>query len=208
MYKYPLSCKKSDRLRELLKGEHNIKYASLPQSEKKVGRCYFFVFEALKFPKSRKEAKVNFLSFVEQIVKALKELHDNEIAHLDIRLDNICFNDNDEPILIDLDRSEKVTKLAKFNIYGKSNMYTYKEGWTAENLDWRQLAILLHYILLSDEEVASKRFDYHALDASSSPHDYISKMYSEGNTMCYKSQLHKYFCSKKVKYTGTRLYVF
>lgn len=180
VYKYPLSHRKSENLKTLI-NKCNISYTSLPQSEELVGECFFYVFNALQLPISRKDAKIIFFPFVEQIVRALTELHQNKIAHLDIRLENICFSDNGEAILIDLDRSDKVTKPAEqITDYGKSNMYTHEEGWTAKNLDWRQLAILLHYILLPDEEVASKRFDYHEVDASSSSHEYISKMYREG----------------------------
>lgn len=45
------------------------------------------------------------MPFVRSVVKAIQELHRFNTAHLDIRLENICFNTNNEAILIDIDRS-------------------------------------------------------------------------------------------------------
>ena len=40
------------------------------------------------------KAKKAIVLLVDGIVKALQELHDNQLAHLDIRLENVCFNDD------------------------------------------------------------------------------------------------------------------
>jgi len=54
--------------------------------------------------------------YVEGVYSAIQTLH-NELgyAHLDIRVENICFNKDYKLALIDLDRAEKATiKAFKF----------------------------------------------------------------------------------------------
>ena len=51
----------------------------------------FMTFKRLSFPMSREEVKSCFRAFVVSVCAALDELHSKGIAHLDIRLENICF---------------------------------------------------------------------------------------------------------------------
>jgi len=74
-----------------------------------------------------------------------KELHKKlEVAHLDIRLENICFKESDgefSAVLIDLDRCAPVSKRSDFIMYSKSCMYQKPAGewFTNEKFDWMQL---------------------------------------------------------------------
>lgn len=43
------------------------------------------------------------------LAQAIQEFHQNGYAHQDIRLENVCFNEQYEPVLIDLDRSRRIT---------------------------------------------------------------------------------------------------
>ena len=56
-------------------------------------------------PLTVNEAKQCSIHFVRQVHLAVKSLHDNlGFAHLDVHLENVCFNGQFDPMLIDLDR--------------------------------------------------------------------------------------------------------
>lgn len=82
------------------------------------------------------------------------KIHDDfDLAHLDIRLDNIYGDRNSnefQAILIDLDRSQpKSVKHARsrLEIY-KSEMYRVPDrSWTLDKVDWRQMGIMVFAIL-------------------------------------------------------------
>ena len=68
--------------------------------------------------------------FVKSVVKAIQELHRFNTAHLDIRLENICFN---TAILIDIDRSCSKTDHAShlYLRFSRSEMYKCEsDTWT------------------------------------------------------------------------------
>ena len=113
-----------------------------------------------------------------EAVTAVQELHSSNRAHADIRLDKICFEPaTKHAVLIDLDRSCLMSQVGL--PYANSTMYTrVNSNWTAENVDWRQLAIMIFYILSPGEAVQ----DYHQIEIDSSSHPFISTMFCEGNT--------------------------
>ena len=140
-------------------------------------------------------AKENIVPYVKSVVNAIIELHAAEIAHQDIRLENICFNLTTEvAVLIDLDRSCSCSRKAEITStkYGKSTMYLAPcRLWTADMMDWRQLAILIYYI--SNEDVS----DYHDIVVrSGSP--YITTMFREGKFITHSGTWSKkiFFCRK------------
>ena len=85
----------------------------------------FLRFKLYHPPLSRDSARTNIVPFVDGVIKCVKALHYVDIAHLDIRLENVCFDDQGSAVLIDLDRSTDKTMLIQ-NIprYGKSEMYS------------------------------------------------------------------------------------
>lgn len=81
---------------------------------------------------------------------ALDELHHQfQMAHLDVRLPNICFTSS-ENLEVNLDRWEPV-----FRRYGNtalrrfvaSVMHQARKDWTVDRVDWRQLGIMVHAFL-------------------------------------------------------------
>ena len=54
-------------------------------------RDNYIEFPLLKPPIKREKAKTNLSSFVSSVVFALNELREFGLAHLDVRLDNVCF---------------------------------------------------------------------------------------------------------------------
>ena len=52
-----------------------------------------FKYKALLPPLRVSEAKLHLKDLVNGVVKALNELHSCGIAHIDVRLENICFDE-------------------------------------------------------------------------------------------------------------------
>ena len=105
-------------------------------------------FKLYDKPLSEEEAQRHKVWFVSKVVKAANELHDRaKVAHLDIRLENICLDDdNNRLILVDLDRSRPIFLIAAdvCYLYVKDEMYWGPAGshdWPVSMLDWRQVGL-------------------------------------------------------------------
>ncbi len=113
-------------------------------------------------------------------MEAVNELHDNGRAHLDIRLENICFNESEHAVLIDLDRSVNASLVNYESYGGYSHMYSSEGGeWKAQNADCRQLAMMTHYILTGRAE------DYHyiKIDRCTYPDLFFYTMFTQGKAL-------------------------
>lgn len=108
-----------------------------------VGR--YFQYAIHKPPFSPAEANTCVVPFVKSVVVAIREIHTFGYAHLDIRLENICINNNNDAILIDIDRSEPADKEASvlFVKYSRSEMYQSFSSWKCKQLDWKQLGLMI-----------------------------------------------------------------
>jgi len=111
-------------------------------------RINFFCFKTLPFQLlSTHEAKDCLIEFVDGVYKALTVLHTSFcFAHLDIRLDNICFNHQFQPVLIDLDRAQESMAKGRLlrELYSNSVMYEMPQDLTSDHWlmihsDFRQL---------------------------------------------------------------------
>ena len=114
---------------------------------------------------------------------AIQSLHAAKYAHLDIRLPNICFKPDGTVVLIDLDNYMDSSLLANSILRSNSVMYNYQGRkllpgvaptefpvhWTVQNIDFRQLGIMMQYI-----ENPDLCDDYHWMDLSSISNQYIN----------------------------------
>ena len=106
----------------------------------------YFKFPKLLKPLTEEEAKECLMCFAKGVFAAIKQLHEDGYAHLDIRLPNICIDPvTFEPVLIDLDRGGYCRDIADPEKYEKSCMYDLK-GSPAECYDWRQFGLMLDWI--------------------------------------------------------------
>ena len=121
-----------------------------------------FKYQAVHYsPLLRSEAQKCLLDLVRGIYSALTELHDAELCHLDVRLENICFTEEFHLKLIDLDRSRRTN--------GNMDFYDscmYDPTMSMEGNDWRQLACLILWVVSNG---AGK--DYHKLDLRNITHE-------------------------------------
>ena len=73
------------------------------------------------------------------------------MAHLDVRVPNICYARNGDPVSIDPDRLGESNRMA----YGlqhqyEGKLYESKEDWTMGHVDWMQLGYMILDILGQD----------------------------------------------------------
>ena len=113
----------------------------------------FFQYDLFGPPLDSQKARDNAIDFVKSMCEAINELHDDfNIAHLDLRLANICISTN-TPLsvkLIDLDRSDEAIKPFRYSslTFHASVMYEVPTPeWKLSQLDWRQLGIMVHAFL-------------------------------------------------------------
>ena len=127
------------------------------------GGRIFYQYEGLKPPLSRQEAKSHLLALVEGVRVALDELHRQSVAHMDVRLPNICFTHTSPSCvkLIDLDRCEPSFLITDaYHRYAESDMYSPRNStWQNDQLDWKALGMIICFVL--DDEVDEK--DYHRM---------------------------------------------
>lgn len=113
----------------------------------------FYVFLRYGKPLTRDQiVEGNFQHlYINAVIESLNILH--EEAHLDIRIENICWDDQSRAIFIDLDRSAGIDACAEEYIgwYGKSLMYPITSKWTTKQVDYRQIAILIGHIEGNDQ---------------------------------------------------------
>ena len=113
----------------------------------------FFQYDLFGPPLDYQKARDNAIDFVKSVCEAINELHDDfNIAHLDLRLANICISTN-TPLsvkLIDLDRSDEAIKPFRRSSLTDYASVMYKvptPEWKLSQLDWRQLGIMVHAFL-------------------------------------------------------------
>ena len=124
-------CKSSDELVTLLKHEQMVKDTDFLPRHRIKSKTHLNTFDLNVFrypylpfsPLNRVQASTCLHSLVQGINCALIELHECGLAHNDVRLPNVCFNDKYEPVLIDLDRCSKSGKIS--TTYGASCMYLF-----------------------------------------------------------------------------------
>ena len=178
VFKKPLGSCEFQRLLLLRESNLQLQHCVLPTHLVLKGSAFFFTFRQCLPPSSRSEAKAHVVAFVSQVVNALQELHDSGCAHQDVRLENICYCPTTfEVVLIDMDRSCTADKPASLQSrYGKSTMYSLPASspWKAWNIDWRQLGILITFIL-SEPVITNYHKILVARDGS-----FVSTLFNEG----------------------------
>lgn len=89
------------------------------------------------------EAKDCLDDILTKTTMALRELHSLGLAHLDVRLPNICFAINNSEIIT------KLIDLAKMNTVGNYHGEMYKAPIDAPSQhDWKQLGLLASEVII------------------------------------------------------------
>ena len=124
----------------------------------------YFVYERLHqiSPDAAKQCLVELL---EGVKTAIDNLHSCKFAHLDVRLPNVCLkvepNDKATVMLIDLERSQRVTLSDQWNNTSYISCM-YKVGLSYQQIDYMQLYWMGFWILLPEE--CKSLVDYHDMN--------------------------------------------
>lgn len=125
--------------------------------------CVFKRFQRLEDRMRVDEAQRCLTDLLKGTAKAIEQLHALGIAHMDIRLENICFGIIDgkfAPVLIDLDRCQSANDEGE--VLPTSCMYILPESAhskTMASYDWLQLGWMVIWVLWGH----SWTDDYHAM---------------------------------------------
>ena len=182
----------AERLRAMdlyvCKKDLDLQRSLLPNDIVKIAGLVFLQYPRLPQPNDLDASRI-----LPSIIEAIKELHNKNIAHLDIRPDNMCYH-QEKAILIDLDRSANAQDFYAGNItYKKSCMYTWPSGIPIEKqifnkiMDWVQLGFML--IWLVGGEWKNEDMSYHDMNqdtltkldgVTSEFRDFLSYLTSKG----------------------------
>ena len=127
------------------------------------GRGWFYYDKVQNEPLLPYEARKCMGDFVTQLCDALDILHSLDYAHLDVRLENVCFQDDGTLILIDLDRCTLVDDFGPQHISEESCLYLPFNAdidCQAMSNDWLQVGFLLLWVYTSEIQQKLKK-DYH-----------------------------------------------
>ena len=136
--------------------EKEIKQSLVSSYILNVSGTEFFVFEGLLPPKSRQDAKACLVPLLDSVKVAIDELHQNDIAHLDIHLPNICFRKDGTAVLIDLERCKNTISCPWFK---ESSSCMYREECSREQIDHLQVYWMAFWILSHPTDL-----NYHDMD--------------------------------------------
>lgn len=110
----------------------------------------FYVFPLITPPLSFTSAQRCLGPLIESTAEAIESLHKLGFAHLDIRLDNICFRSG--AVLIDFDFAREATDTSvpeyTVNANTVSCMYKRRNAETAAQYDWMQLGWMGFWITI------------------------------------------------------------
>ena len=99
-------------------------------------------------PLEVKDASKVLQTLSEKIKAALDELHEQGFMHCDVRLPNICFNEQLDAVLIDVDRACRTNNVTRLVGVVDSCMYIVPRGARDTFcLDFMQLGWLLAWVL-------------------------------------------------------------
>ena len=108
-----------------------------------------FKYEKVHYsPLEVKDARKVLQTLSEKIKAALDELHEQGFMHCDVRLPNICFNEQLDAVLIDVDRACRTNNVTRHVGVVDSCMYIVPRGARDTFcLDFMQLGWLLAWVL-------------------------------------------------------------
>ena len=108
----------------------------------KVGGTDYYKYRGIpKDPLTLPEAEFCLYDLVPKLVQVIESFHQNGWAHQDIRLENICFDEDCMPVFIDLERCRESSE----SCYGGEGCMYSMEG--SIETDWLQLGLLVCWVL-------------------------------------------------------------
>ena len=113
-------------------------------------------------PLKQEEARACLQDFVRKVVAALQEFHKLNLAHLDVRLPNLCINENFDVVLIDVDFSKAIT--VRPPISSSSCLYNIPSTPSdirpaGQRTDYMQVGWMIAYIIDSSDDEHYRKWE-------------------------------------------------
>ncbi|KAI6647228.1 hypothetical protein LOD99_12225 [Oopsacas minuta] len=176
--------------------------------------CYRFERQTYD-PLSRKEAKKCIIDLISQLTHSLQVLHaELFLAHLDVRLPNICFDDDGNARLIDFDFSQSSKSSRIFRkeypfLYNPPRKRTNGTTWTCGDLDFKQLGVMIFCIYIPGyhQTTVEEESVRETLDLSGNAGDVLLKFARQLIFNCTHNGVESLKCHSKYAASSTVLEV-
>ena len=112
-----------------------------------------------------------------KMITTINLLHEQNLTHLDIRLDNICYDEKYNPILIDLDRAMPTNRWNSRCVYPNSVMYRHSIEFKGEEQYWLQLACIILWVLTEEQQPKRGESSAYHKQTISIQHDLVKDMF-------------------------------
>lgn len=111
---------------------------------------------------------------MKQLCSALEDMHKEHFVHLDVSLENICFDHEGKLVLIDMDRCTRIDDVCDGDITESSCMYPVVESeLDVVRIDWRQVGLVLLWIYGWEDQIMKKK-TYHTQDIAIVNHPIVN----------------------------------
>ena len=156
-FKSPALLEEADKLKSLILSVIPRGLPTIILQKVKVGGTDYYKYRGIpKDPLTRPEAQSCLYDLVPKLVQVIESFHQNGWAHQDIRLENICFDEDCMPVFIDLERCRESSE----SCYGGEGCMYSMQG--SIETDWLQLGLLVCWVLYPwMGKVEEEKEDYH-----------------------------------------------
>ena len=174
--KYPLLVSEAMNLWNFCSDRVKSKYIILPEMKKFNGKQYFQCDIVPHSPLTRSEAKRCLYDLVQKAHTAIQALHHLGWSHQDVRLPNICFDDEYNAVLVDVDRCCEITESAI--VMASSCLYNVM--FNVEQHDWLQLGWLAHWAHSYDKVYMYHERNFQELDQKCKNDSFLTQLITQG----------------------------
>ena len=156
-FKSPALLEEADKLKSLILSVSPRALPTIKLQFVEVGHMDYYKYRGIpNDPLTHPEAKSCLYDLVPKLVQVIESFHQNGWTHQDIRLENICFDEDCMPVFIDLERCRRSIQ-SRYR--GKGCMYSMHGSIKT---DWLQLGLLVCWVLYPwMGKVEEEKEDYH-----------------------------------------------
>ena len=155
-FKSPALLEEADKLKSLILSVSPRALPTIKLQFVEVGHMDYYKYRGIpNDPLTHPEAKSCLYDLVPKLVQVIESFHQNGWTHQDIRLENICFDEDCMPVFIDLERCRESSE-SRYR--GKGCMYSMHGSIKT---DWLQLGLLVCWVLYPGLGQEEEEENYH-----------------------------------------------
>ena len=129
--------------------------------------------------------------FIIKAAEAVQSLHDYEYVHLDIRLENVCFQQNTDgdvnAVLIDFEFMQPCRTFPSRISFESSMGIMERSFMDTKCLDWKQVGLMAAFILETKEINNEKYHDPKFKFEAEGDNLFVKCLIRQGETDCYQA---------------------